>query len=173
MLQANFTALHVSPLYQSLADQALVRYALNNPDFTITTTIAPLPITKAEEGFGQAEDVIFVWFLVVLGFPFITGAFASFVVAERESKAKHLQTVAGVEPTAYWISTFFWDTLNYQIPLWLIVALMFIFKVDVLTTSQRDVVSGVIAILFLFGPAGAGFLCASPHRAGNELGGGR
>jgi ATP-binding cassette subfamily A (ABC1) protein 3 len=47
---------------------------------------------------------------VVLSFPFRAGSFASFVIAERESKAKHLQTVAGVEPSAYWMSTFLWDT---------------------------------------------------------------
>jgi ATP-binding cassette subfamily A (ABC1) protein 1 len=90
-------------------------------------------------------------------FPFIAGSFASFVVVERESKAKHLQTVAGVEPTAYWLSTFFWDTLNYQLPLWIIIALMFAFKVDALTTSERNVFSGVVAALFFFGPASAGF----------------
>ena len=76
---------------------------------------------------------------------------------ERESKAKHLQTVAGVEPTAYWLSTFLWDTLNYQIPCWLTIALMFIFDVNVLTTTERDVFSGIVAILFFFGPAAAGF----------------
>lgn len=76
---------------------------------------------------------------------------------ERESKAKHLQTVAGVEATAYWISTFLWDTLNYQIPCWTTVALMFIFEVNVLTTTERDALSGIIALLFFFGPASAGF----------------
>lgn len=64
VIQYNFTGLHTSPLYQTLADQALVRYATNNPEFTITTTIAPLPITKSEEGYGQAEDVFLVWLLV-------------------------------------------------------------------------------------------------------------
>jgi len=49
-------------------------------------------------------------------FPFIAGAFATFLVAERESKAKHLQTVAGVKPTAYWLSTLLWDFTNYLIP---------------------------------------------------------
>jgi ATP-binding cassette, subfamily A (ABC1), member 3 len=75
---------------------------LNNPAITITTRIAPLPITEIEEGLGDAEDTFTAWFLVMLSFPFIAGAYASFVVVERESKAKHLQTVAGVEPTAYW-----------------------------------------------------------------------
>lgn len=93
----------------------------------------------------------------MLSFPFITGAFAVFVVEERELKAKHLQTVAGVKPSAYWISTWIWDVVNYQIPLWITVILMFAFGIDVLTTSERGVVSGVIVLLFLFGPGAASF----------------
>lgn len=157
VLSYNFTSLHVGPLYQTLADEALVRQALDTDNFNIQVTIEPLPITTHEQKFGQAEDAFSAWFLVVLSFPFIAGAFASFVVAERESKAKHLQTVAGVEPSAYWISTFLWDVLNYQIPLWVTVILMYAFDIDVFTTTERDVAGGVIVLLFLFGPAAAGF----------------
>jgi ABC-2 family transporter protein len=94
---------------------------------------------------------------VVISFPFIGGAFGSFVVHEKSSKAKHLQTVAGVEPAAYWLSTFLWDSINYQIPLWTTILLMFIFDVDILTTSNRNIFSGIATILFFFGPALAGF----------------
>jgi ATP-binding cassette subfamily A (ABC1) protein 1 len=87
----------------------------------------------------------------------VTGSFATFVVAERLSKAKHLQTVAGVKPSSYWISTWLWDIANYQIPLWITVILMFAFDVDVLTTTNRGVVGGIITLLFLFGPAAASF----------------
>jgi hypothetical protein len=76
---------------------------------------------------------------------------------ERESKAKHLQTVAGVNPVAYWLSTYLWDILNYQIPLWTTIILMFAFNVTALTTSTGDVVSGVIVAFILYGPASAGF----------------
>ena len=99
VINYNFTALHVSPLYQTLADEALVREAIRDPEFNIEATIAPLPITATEEEFGEAQDAFTAWFLVVLSFPFISAAFSSFIVVERESKAKHLQTVAGVEPT--------------------------------------------------------------------------
>lgn len=157
VIQYNFTALHVAPLYQTLADEALVREALDNDSFNVECTISPLPITKNEESFGEAEDAFSAWFLVVLSFPFIGGAFASFVVAERESKAKHLQTVAGVDPSAYWLSTFLWDILNYQIPLWITVILMFAFDVGVLTTRSGNVLSAVLVLLFLFGPASAAF----------------
>jgi ATP-binding cassette subfamily A (ABC1) protein 3 len=156
-VQYNYTALHVAPLYQTLADEALVRQALDTDAFNIQCTIQPLPITKVEDGFGAAEDAFTAWFLVVLSFPFIAGAFATFVVDERASKAKHLQTVAGVEPSAYWTSTFFWDVMNYQIPMWITVILIYAFSIDVLKTAVRDVNSGVIVLLFLFGPAAAGF----------------
>ena len=53
----------------------------------------------------RASDAFAAWFLLVLSFPFIAGSFATFIVTERESKAKHLQTVAGVQPSAYWLST--------------------------------------------------------------------
>jgi ABC-type multidrug transport system fused ATPase/permease subunit len=157
VIQYNYSALHVAPLFQSVADQALLRYATGNREIIISTTIAPLPITTLEQGVAAAENLLLVWFMIMFIFPFIAAAFASFLVVERESKAKHLQTVAGVEPTAYWISTFLWDTLNYQLPLWIIVILMFIFQVDSLTTSAHNTFSGVLAILFFYGPASAGF----------------
>jgi hypothetical protein len=64
LVQYNFTALHSGPLYQTLADQAIVRYATKNPNIIIETTIAPLPITRVEAGYGAAEDVFLSWFLV-------------------------------------------------------------------------------------------------------------
>jgi hypothetical protein len=64
IIQYNFTALHVSPLYQTLADEALAREALNNDEFTISTTIAPLPITVSESQYVAADNAFAAWFLV-------------------------------------------------------------------------------------------------------------
>jgi hypothetical protein len=157
IVRYNYTAIHAAPLYQSLADEAIVREALDDNEFKIKVTIHPLPLTKVENGLGEAEDGFIAWFLIILSFPFITGSFATFVVAERLSKAKHLQTVAGVKPSAYWISTWLWDVANYQIPLWITVILMFAFDINILTTTERGVVGGIITLLFLFGPAAASF----------------
>lgn len=94
---------------------------------------------------------------MVLSFPFITGAFATFIVQEKMSKAKHLQTVAGVTSSAYWLSSYIWDIVNYQFPLWIIVILMYAFGVESFTTSEDSVNVGTILLLFFFGPAAAGF----------------
>ena len=64
VIQYNFTGLHTGPLFQALADQALARYATANKDITITTTIAPLPITKIEQSYGEGEDALLAWVLV-------------------------------------------------------------------------------------------------------------
>jgi ATP-binding cassette, subfamily A (ABC1), member 3 len=157
IIQYNFTALHVAPLFQALADEAIVRHATNNDQFEIKVTIAPLPLTSYEAGLGESEDSTFLFVLVVLSFPMIAGSFGAFIVLERESKAKHLQTVAGVDPTAYWLSSFLWDSINYQIPLWITIALFFLFDMDLLTTNDRDAFSGILAVLFLYGPAATAY----------------
>lgn len=157
VIQYNFTAFHISPTLQTLADQALARYSLNDPDFVIETSIDPLPFTKRERNVGKEDDAFPAWFLVILSFPFIGGVFGAFIVQERESKAKHLQTVAGVNPAAYWLSSFIWDVFNYMFPFVMVLILMFAFDVSVLTTSKNQVFPGVVITLFLYGPASAGF----------------
>jgi ABC-type multidrug transport system ATPase subunit len=144
-------------LYQSLGDEALLRQALAGEEFTISPVIYPLPRTAVEGTYGAAEDSFIAWFLVVLSFPFISGSFATFIVSEAQSKAKHLQTVAGVKPSAYWLSTYLWDIANYQISCWITIILMLAFGIETFTTTEREVVGGVIVLLLLFGPATAGF----------------
>ena len=157
LVSSNFTSLHASIQYQAAADAAIARSATDNDDITINPTLHPLPITSVEESYITGEGAFIAWFLLAVSFPFISGAFGTFVVSERLAKAKHLQTVAGVKPWAYWLSTYAWDTLNYQLPLWIIIALMYAVGVEAFTTSDRDVAAGTIITMFLFGPAAAGF----------------
>jgi hypothetical protein len=157
VIQYNYTAIHAGPLYQMLADEAIVREAIGDNGFKIQTVIHPLPITKTEDSLSEAEDSFTAWFLIILSFPFISGAFATFVVEERQSKAKHLQTVAGVKPFAYWLSTWLWDIANYSIPCLITIILMFAFDVSNFTTTEDGVLGAVIALLVLFGPAVASF----------------
>jgi len=156
VISTNFTAPHASLLYQALADEAIMKTALGE-EYVIQPAIKPLPFTYTEDGYAKAQDAFTAWFYLVLSFPFITGTFATFIVQERMSKAKHLQTVAGVKPSAYWLSSYIWDIINYQFPLWIVVILMYSFGVESFTKSDGNVGGGTILLLFLFGPAAAGF----------------
>jgi len=157
LVSSNFTSLHASIQYQAAADAAIARSVTGNDAISINPTIYPLPITSVEESYISGEDAFTAWFLLVVSFPFISGAFGTFVVSERLAKAKHLQTVAGVKPWAYWLSTYAWDTLNYQLPLWIIIAFMYAVGLEAFTTNDRGVAAGTILTMFLFGPAAAGF----------------
>lgn len=157
LIQYNFTAYHVGPTLQALATEGLLRDALDDNEYTVASTIYPFPLTDLEASLVENEDAFTAWFLVCLSFPFIAGAFGTFIVQERESKAKHLQTVAGVQPIAYWLSSYLWDCINYILPCGIVIILMFAFNITVLTTTDRGIVYGVITLLVLFGPAAAGF----------------
>ena len=55
LLRYNFTALHATPLYQTLADEAIVREALNDTNFKIRTIVHPLPQTSVEANLAEAD----------------------------------------------------------------------------------------------------------------------
>jgi len=69
----NFTSLHSSLLYQATADEALLRKYTNNPDYAISASVWPLPITSSENQYTLASNTFAAWFLLVLSFPFIAG----------------------------------------------------------------------------------------------------
>lgn len=61
VVSTNFTAPHASLLFQGFADEAIIREALDDNEYKIKTTIHPLPITKIEGEFSQAENSFSAW----------------------------------------------------------------------------------------------------------------
>mmetsp|Transcript_25995 Transcript_25995/g.47138 ORF Transcript_25995/g.47138 Transcript_25995/m.47138 type:complete len:648 (-) Transcript_25995:149-2092(-) len=47
--------------------------------------------------------------------------------------------------------------MNYQIPLWTVIILMYLLDIQSFITTERGAASGTFALLVLFGPAAAGF----------------
>jgi ABC-type multidrug transport system fused ATPase/permease subunit len=87
---------------------------------------------------------------------FIPAAFANFVMYEKESKCYHQQIVSGVSLSAYWLSTWLWDNLTYQLAAWLILILIIVFPNTSLLTGQEPL-GAFIGLFMLFGPAIIGF----------------
>ena len=56
----------IQPLFQKLADEAIVREAIDNDSFRMSPTIHPLPRTITETQFTKETDVFNLWFMVVL-----------------------------------------------------------------------------------------------------------
>ncbi|XP_077866667.1 phospholipid-transporting ATPase ABCA3-like [Saccoglossus kowalevskii] len=116
---------HISASSLVAADNLLLQYYTNS-SYSIRTTNHPLPLSSEAEieivsgGFGSVGLAI----LIVFGMAFLAASFAPFLVQERESKAKHLQFVSGVDPVSYWTATFVWDFINYLI-IFVLVCILF------------------------------------------------
>ena len=94
------------------------------PASSISMSLHPLPLTFNEASSNNNFAVNQIAIFVLLAIPYIPAAFATFIVREREVKAKHQQLVSGVSIPAYWLAAFIWDNLTYQLTVWMIVILI-------------------------------------------------
>ena len=63
VVSTNFTALHASILFQAVADESIVRTALQSNDIDIKVTLHPLHFTKSEGRLKQASDAFSAWYV--------------------------------------------------------------------------------------------------------------
>lgn len=56
----------------------------------------------------QGTDVVIAIFIIV-AMSFVPASFVVFLVAEKATKAKHLQFVSGCNPVIYWLANYVWD----------------------------------------------------------------
>lgn len=59
----------------------------------------------------QGTDVVIAIFIIV-AMSFVPASFVVFLVAEKSSKAKHLQFVSGCDPVIYWLANYVWDMVR-------------------------------------------------------------
>lgn len=46
---------------------------------------------------------------IIVAMSFVPASFVVFLVAEKSTKAKHLQFVSGCNPVIYWLANYVWD----------------------------------------------------------------
>ena len=59
----------------------------------------------------QGTDVVIAIFIIV-AMSFVPASFVVFLVAEKSTKAKHLQFVSGCDPVVYWLANYVWDMVS-------------------------------------------------------------
>lgn len=111
----NGTAPHGVPTFYHLATASLLKN-LSNGGTRLVAHVQPLDLTWRQRALVSDVNGIFTAIVVAFGFSFIPASYAVFVVLERESKAKHLQLISGVNIVSYWTSNFIFDFVNFLIP---------------------------------------------------------
>ncbi|XP_039258738.2 phospholipid-transporting ATPase ABCA3-like isoform X1 [Styela clava] len=115
------------------ADQAYIRWKLNNTGFDLDVSNHPLPrnsSARVQEQLVGSIAGFMIAFNVVLGFSFLAASFSIFIVRERTDRASLLQTLAGVDPICFWLSGFLWDFINFLIPCLICMIVFAIFGVE-------------------------------------------
>ncbi|KAL2102102.1 hypothetical protein ACEWY4_003863 [Coilia grayii] len=96
----------------------------------------------------RGTDVVIAIFIIV-AMSFVPASFVVFLVAEKSTKAKHLQFVSGCDPVIYWLANYIWDMLNYLVPATCCVLILFVFDLPAYTSPKNF--PAVLSLFLLYG----------------------
>ncbi|XP_056600911.1 ATP-binding cassette sub-family A member 2 isoform X1 [Triplophysa dalaica] len=147
---------HSMPTYLNVLNNAILRANLpkskgNPAAYGITVTNHPMNRTSASLSLDyllQGTDVVIAIFIIV-AMSFVPASFVVFLVAEKSTKAKHLQFVSGCDPVIYWLANYIWDMLNYLVPATCCVLILFVFDLPAYTSPTNF--PAVISLFLLYG----------------------
>lgn len=140
---------HTPPLIYNLISNAILKSLGTNT--TIKITNAPMPFTKIESGqlAGQFYTLSFqVGYNVCFGISFLAAGFVVFLIAERESRSKHLQHIAGVRPIIFWAANYIVDFVIYLIPCLLILVVLHLYQIEEFITFKMTLNLLILFVVF-------------------------
>jgi len=135
-----------SPFAMNMINQAIIRYASNNYNLKISTTIDPFPKTTGSAALENAVNSVNLAYIFAIGMAFIPAGIATFIVKERETNVKHQQIISGMSISGYWLSNYCVDVVKYLIPAVLSCILAKAMDADSLVAGQKY---GALWVLFL------------------------
>ena len=108
----------------------------------------PLPVNKYRKAITDSASAGIFAILVLIPFSFIPSNFVSFVVKEKQCRAKHVQVVSGANLVAYWSSTFLFDLASYMCTVFLAFVVFFIGGKEGLVDDFETFFAALLLFLF-------------------------
>lgn len=139
-IYTNITGLHAIPTFWSILSTGHLRFKNGNDQDSILVTTAVWPWTVQQNQAISAIKGLFTSIILALSLAFIPSSYVAFTVKERSSKAKHLQFISGVSPTAYWLSNYVFDFITFLLPAFGTILLLIAFKEDAYTGKNLPIV---------------------------------
>lgn len=143
----NGEGIHSLPQSLTLLDSGVASMFV--PGMSLTVNNAPLPRTAAEVNSAQQQSAegFNIAFSILFGMAPLASSFLIFLVKEKESKAKHIQFVSGVDPASYWLSGYLWDFANFLLPSVGCLLIFLAFDVEAFT-GERFGLSVMLFVLY-------------------------
>ncbi|XP_037903715.1 ATP-binding cassette sub-family A member 3-like isoform X5 [Hermetia illucens] len=145
----NHEAMHTIPLSLNLIQNAVARKILGDTT-DIQVSVHPLPYVlgqKPDEELGFFKGFQFASSFAFT-IPIVSALFVMFVVKERVSKCKHLQSLGGVKPLSYWLSHLTLDMSLYLLIAIGVVVVCAIFQVENFSSSESLALLFMVFILY-------------------------
>ena len=131
------------------------RYAKKDPFIEFNLIDYPMPKTARETAAQDTFTAIMIGILVMIPFSFIPSTFVSWIVKEKETKARHLQTVSGLGFGVYWIGNFIFDLASFLVSEFLVLAVFGMFTRTEYIGSA-SVFFATFVLILLYGVSGIG-----------------
>lgn len=151
----NGSACHGAGVFMNLLHTAMLQVLTDVGNANIVVSNHPLPRTWKQDNNSATADAFTAALFIMIAFCFVPASYATFIVKEREVKAKHQQIISGVSIYAYWTSSWVWDFLSYLPTVALVMALCFAYDIDAFTKNEGTV--ACFLLFTLYGPAVASF----------------
>ena len=144
---ANETYYHALPAGMRAVENArLISRAGSNAKLDVHNY--PLPVNKYHRTISDSSSAGIFAVLVLIPFSFIPSNFVSFVVKEKQCRAKHVQVVSGANLVAYWSSTFLFDLASYMCTVFLAFVVFFMGGKDGLVGDFETFFAALLLFLF-------------------------
>lgn len=151
LLFTNASAWHSLPQILNEYAQTLARMAAGGDDSIVMRVASyPLPWGARQQAGIDSFRALIVGFFTLIPFTFIPSTYVSFIVKERESKAKHLQFVSGANFVMYWLSNYVFDLLSFFVTEIIALIIFAAFKRDEFIGSG-EAIGCIIALFTLYG----------------------
>eukprot|EP01059_Diplonema_ambulator_P030974 TRINITY_DN5539_c0_g1_i6.p1 TRINITY_DN5539_c0_g1~~TRINITY_DN5539_c0_g1_i6.p1 ORF type:complete len:1865 (+),score=612.43 TRINITY_DN5539_c0_g1_i6:40-5595(+) len=143
---ANATWVASMPAALNIYQNAMLKKKAG-PNAYIKTYNHPLPWSNYLRKVVKSFQVVITSLVILLPFTLLPSNYVSFIVKERESKAKHVQLVSGVKVTSYWLSSFVFDLCAYSVTLTIVLILFFIDGRDEFIGDAKTAVATILLFL--------------------------
>lgn len=140
----NLTGSDTAGLYPQFMYESIMKQATDNNDFKFKVRLSPFPPTTRLLLRANGEELNTILIQMSIGFGIILAGIARYIVVERTSGLKHLQTISGMQLKSYWVGTFIFDLLKMYLSI--IVAMILFAAFDLKLEASM-----VILCLFPFG----------------------
>ncbi|KAG5484799.1 hypothetical protein LSCM1_06625 [Leishmania martiniquensis] len=148
----NTSALHTSAIGLFDLYNGYYMAQRGNNASVMTTVVHSMPRTKTEDKVVDSVYALLISIIIMIPFTFIPSTFVSWIVKERECKARHLQNVSGLGFSVYWLANFLFDICCYAITMFLVIIVFAIFKRE--EYVGKAAIGATIVLLFLYGLSG-------------------